>query len=250
MGEAPLVADLLVRWADAKMVGGVSEVTLLTPITPGPIPGEARTYEQRLRQELASVQQRVALGMPTPIGRVSAIHFARWLILRPEQYLQLSARFARFVAAAGGGTADEDAYRSWLFFTSNFDGDLKSYLRDFAIFLGPDVDRIWGNCEGYPEGGARDFEAYWNYAKRYQIPTDAFYNAYPGLTVARIHQLSFFKQRFDEFVARTRGADGRSIANLAELFDEFLRQNSAYSRDFPAIGGTFPTAEGIKGGRA
>jgi hypothetical protein len=237
-----MVADVLVRWAEAKMVGGVSEVTLLTPIRPGPIPGEGRSYEQRLRQELASVQQRVARGMPTPVGRISTIHFARWLILRPEQYLQLSACFAPFVAGAASGKADPGQYRSWLFFTSNFDGDLKSYLRDFAVFLAADVDRIWSNCEGYPASGAKDFEAYWSYAKRYQIPTDAFYNAYPGLSVARIHQLSFFKQHFDAFVARTRGPDGRSVANLAELFDEFLERNSAYTRDFPTSGGLFPDA--------
>lgn len=244
-----MVADVLLRWANSKMVGGVSEVTLLTPINLGPIPGEGRTYEQRLRQELASVQARVALGMPTPVGRISSIHFARWLILRPEQYLQLSASFAPFVATVANGAPDENRYRSWLFFTSNFDGDLKSYLRDFAVFLATDVDRIWGNCQGYPEGGARDFEAYWNYAKRYQIPTDAFYNAYPGLSVARIHQLSSFKQRFDEFVARTRGADGRSVANLAELFDEFLKRNSAYTRDFPAPGGVYPKASQITTGQ-
>ena len=216
------------RWAESKSVGGVSEVTLLTPINPGPIPGEGRTYEQRLRAALASVQRRIEQGVPTVIGSVPTIHFARWLILRPEQYLQLSEQ------------TPVPKHRSWLFFASNFDGDMKSYLRDFSVFLGRDVDRIWGNCEGYPKVGSRDFEEFWNYAKRYQIPTDAFYNAYPGLSVPRIHQLDRFKRKLDEFVARTRGADGRSVAGLAALFDEFLSENSAYPRDFPAIGGLYP----------
>ena len=72
-------------WAESKLVGGVSETTLFTPIKPGPIPGEGRTYEQRLRQALASVQGRVLQGVPTVIGAVPSIHYARWLILRPEQ---------------------------------------------------------------------------------------------------------------------------------------------------------------------
>ena len=67
------------------MVGGVTELTLFTPIKLGPIPGERRTYEERLRQELASVQRRVDMKLNTPISIIPTIHFARWLILRPEQ---------------------------------------------------------------------------------------------------------------------------------------------------------------------
>src|SRR5215469_1237523 len=193
-------------WASSKTVGGVTEVNLFTPIKLGLIPGEKRTYEERLYFELASIQRRVDQGLNTPIGVMPTIHFARWLILRPEQYLQ-GACFPDGAVPVldpypyeGGATVHEYRFRSWLFFASNFDGDLKAYLREFSDFLGQDVDRVWGNCEGYPEKGSRDFEAYWHYAKRFQILTDAFYNAYPGLTVPQIHRLSVFKARFDAFV--------------------------------------------------
>ena len=230
-------------WADSKMVGGVSELTLLTPITPGPIPGEIRTYEQRLRTELQSVQQRVNQRIPTVVGIIPTIHFARWLILRPEQYLQhLQQSEATLNGADGSDPEAKPHFRSWLLFCSAFDGDLRAYLRDFSVFVGSDVDRIWGNCEGYPVGGARDFEHYWNYAKRYQIPTDVFYNAYPGLSVPRIHELHVFRTRFDEFVARTRKPNGQTIEDVAALFDEFLKENCSYAQDFPSAGGIFPDA--------
>jgi hypothetical protein len=260
--------------AESRMIGGVSEVTLLTPIKPGLVKGQGQTYEQRLQRELDSVQRRVAQRIPTPIGVMPTIHFARWIILRPRQYLQYSdarpgeqelprGRAAPAKAESpreatgdrewGGGTgaapsadglagaqaAAQPAYRSWLLFTSNFDGDMKSYLRDFAVFLGDDVDRIWGNCEGWPAGGSRDFEHYWDYAKRHQIPTNAFYAAYPELSVPRIRQLERFKRAFDEFVASTRRPDGGSIADIASRFDEFLYQNAVYPSDFPQLGGTY-----------
>src|SRR5579864_1755603 len=145
----------MAHWVDSKLVGGVSEVTLLTPIKQGTVPGETRTYEQRLTEELASVQRRIAAGVPTPVGRMPTIHFARWLILLPGHYLYPD----------DPGKVAEYKFRSWLLFTSNFDGDLYNYLGDFAAFLADDVDRIWGNCEGYPPEGSRNFDAYWAYAK-------------------------------------------------------------------------------------
>jgi len=233
------------RWAQSKFVGGVTELTLLTPITPGPIPGQRRTYEERLRQELASIQRRVDRGLNTPISIIPTIHFAGWLILRPDQYLQ-GACFPQGspplldpYAPAGQSVTHDYRFRSWLFFTSYFDGDLKDYLREFSNFLGKDVDRVWGNCEDYPAGGSLDFEAFWQYAKRYEIPTDAVFNAYPGLTVPRIHQLKVFKERFAAFVRATRSADGRSIEGVGELLDRFIIENQAYTADFPAIGGTY-----------
>ena len=221
------------EWARSTSIGRATEVTLFTPITPGLVPGEGRTYEQRLASALESVQRRVLDFVPTPIGRMPTIHFARWLILRPAQYLQNSK-----VDPAN------PTLRSWLFFTSNFDGDVKDYLREFSVFLGDDVDRIWGNCEGWPEGGARSFETYWDYAKQHQIPTHAFYAAYPELTVGRIRQLQRFKRAFDAFVARTRQPDGSTIPEVAGLLNSFLAENSVYPTDFPHEGGIYARAEG------
>jgi hypothetical protein len=244
------------KWVTSKSVGGVSEVTLLTPIKKGLIPGELRTYEQRLEAELQLVQQRIDQGVPTPIGHLPTIHFARWLILRPIQYLycdkgQLYCDGEFTLRSQDRTPTDADARKvevdldtltSWLLFTSNFDGDMKTYLRDFSVVLGEDVDRIWDNCEGYPPGGARDFDAYWAYAKRYQLTTDAFSNAYPGLSVPRIHQLAVFKELFDAFVARTRGPDGRSVAGLPEAFDRFIAETATIPGGFPDAGGIYQIA--------
>lgn len=221
----------MAKWIDSKYVGGVSEVTLLTPIKRGLVPGELRTYEQRLRDQLKSVQGLIDRGYPTAVSRLPTIHFARWLILRPEQYLYYDNDKVK--------TDSEHPFTSWLLFMSNFDGDMKSYLRDFSVFLGEDVDRIWGNCEGYPPEGSRNFDAYWSYAKRHQLTTNAFYNAYPGLSVPRIHQLAVFKQLFDDFVAQTRGSDGRSIESLADAFDRFIAETAQFPTGFPDAGGIY-----------
>jgi len=42
------------EWARSTTLGGATEVTLLTPIMPGLVPGEKRTYEQRLAAALCA----------------------------------------------------------------------------------------------------------------------------------------------------------------------------------------------------
>jgi hypothetical protein len=217
------------KWVDSKFVGGVSEVTLLTPIKRGVVPGETRTYLQRLNDHLISVQHRIDTGVATPIGRLSTIHFARWQILMPDQYLFYDR----------DGKVKDYTYQAWLLFTSNFDGDMKTYLNDFSALIADDVDRVWSNCEGYPAEGAKDFDAYWAYAKRHQLTTQSFFNAYPGLTVPRIHELAAFRRLFDEFVAETRQPDGSSIEDLPAAFDRFLTRALAFPQNFPARGGVF-----------
>ena len=46
----------MAQWVESKTVGGVSEVTLLTPIRQGTVPGETRSYEQRLNFSLLAFQ--------------------------------------------------------------------------------------------------------------------------------------------------------------------------------------------------
>jgi Dyp-type peroxidase family len=157
----------------SKRVGVASEVTLITPIKFGRVPREYRTYRKRLEDVLDDLQWRESQGLPTPVGLLRQIHFARWVILdRP-------------------GSAGD------LLFTSNFDGDMKHYFRSFALQLTKDIDTVWENCEGYP--GAKDFEPLWQYVKRHQITTNTFYNAYPKVTMPQIQQLSALKAGVDEF---------------------------------------------------
>jgi hypothetical protein len=217
------------NWVDSKTIGGVSELALFTPIRQGSIPGETRSYEQRLTDELRGLRQRVEAGLANPIMRIRTIHFARWLILVPNQYLYLDK----------AGRAKDYRYHSWLLFTAYFDGDLKAYLDDFSAILAKDVDRIWGNCEGYPLEGSSNFDQFWAYAKHYQLTTLAFYNAYPGVSVPRVHELVDFRRMFDEFVAATRRPDGTSVEGIGAEFDRFLAKSLSFPQQFPARGGVF-----------
>ena len=164
------------KYPTSKRVGVASEVTLITPIKEGRVEGEYRTYRERLEEVLDDVQERELQGLPTPVGLLRQIHFARWVIL------------------------DVPGRAGNLLFTSNFDGEMKLYFRNFALELTSDIDRVWGNCEGYP--GAHDFDRLWRYVKEHQIETSLFYCAYPNLTMPQILRLDGLRKGFDEFVGK------------------------------------------------
>ncbi len=97
------------------------------------------------------------------LARVSTIHFARWVII--------------------------DGNRR-VFFASNYDGSLESYMDDFINKVAFGLNLVFSNGMAYPptdylvhRGALREHE-FKHYLHRRQVPTDVWYKAYPGLTTA------------------------------------------------------------------
>jgi hypothetical protein len=95
------------------------------------------------------------------LARVKTIHFARWVFLNG---------------------------RKQMFFASNYDGSLESYMDDFINKVGWGLNLLFSNGVGYPrtswliEGGASKEQKFEYYIFRHQLPVDVWYKAYPGLT--------------------------------------------------------------------
>ncbi|MDQ4132278.1 MAG: hypothetical protein M3179_03530 [Actinomycetota bacterium] len=99
------------------------------------------------------------------LAGIKTIHFARWTFI-------------------------DDSRR--LLFTSNYDGSLESYMDDFIDKVAWSLNAAFSNGVGYPRtrwligGGARDEEAFKNYIRNRQVPTQLWYSAYPDLTALNI----------------------------------------------------------------
>jgi hypothetical protein len=145
----------------SKTIGQVTELTLVADLKPGTGP--------TLKAALAAAQLN-----PSPmLAKLATIHFARWVLF------------------------DRDTR---LIFTSNFDGRLEDYLRDFSVQMPDDMDRAFGACVGYPEKGCRDFEAFQRFVDEHQVPTSLFYAAYGDLTVKTIYKAVRLKKLAEETV--------------------------------------------------
>lgn len=131
----------------------INEMTVITDLKPGWWP----LFAMRLVLGAVSLIARYGIR---PIGGIATIHFFRWVII-------------------------DDGKR--LLFTSNYDGSWENYLDEFVDKTWLAMDLVWGNCVGWPKGGARDIESFKAYVKAHQIDANAFYRAYPNDTVRNIN---------------------------------------------------------------
>ncbi len=101
------------------------------------------------------------------LTRVQTIHFARWVFLDGKQRL---------------------------FFASNYDGSLESYMDDFINKVAWGLNLVFSNGVGYPrtrwliQDGAKDEQKFKDYIRRHELATEVWYKAYPGLTAVDLER--------------------------------------------------------------
>ena len=101
------------------------------------------------------------------LTRVQTIHFARWIFV-------------------------DDRKR--LLFVSNYDGSAESYMDDFINKVAWGINLVFSNGMGYPptdwlvKRGARDEQKYKRTLRRHQLPSEVWYNAYPGLSAVDLQR--------------------------------------------------------------
>ncbi|MFF4739425.1 hypothetical protein ACFY2W_26605 [Streptomyces sp. NPDC001262] len=95
------------------------------------------------------------------LAGVKTIHFARWLFIDGKQRM---------------------------IFASNYDGSLESYMDDFIDKVAWGLNAVFSNGLGYPRvrwlvlDGARDEQAFKNYLRCHEVPTQVWYSAYDTST--------------------------------------------------------------------
>jgi hypothetical protein len=103
------------------------------------------------------------------LARVHTIHFARWVFL-------------------------DNKHR--MFFASNYDGSLESYMDDFINKVAFGLNVVFSNGIGYPASrwlildGAKDEQKFKYYIRRHELPTEIWYNAHWGLTATDLDRNS------------------------------------------------------------
>jgi hypothetical protein len=103
------------------------------------------------------------------LARVRTIHFARWVFLNDKKRV---------------------------FFASNYDGSLESYMDDFINKVGFGLNVVFCNGIGYPltrwllADGAKDEQNFKYFLRRHELPTEVWYNAHPSMTAAELERNS------------------------------------------------------------
>jgi hypothetical protein len=126
----------------------------------------------------------------SPLARLAATHFARWVIIEDVVY-------------QGGRQRRDNLKASRLLFTTNFDGPLDAYLEAMRTDLGDDTDAVWGHCAGYP--GRADAAAFAAYFRDHQAECALFFGAYGDRTVAQVRDDLARRTRLIEFAMAAQG---------------------------------------------
>ncbi|HEX4794548.1 MAG TPA: hypothetical protein VH370_12185 [Humisphaera sp.] len=105
-----------------------------------------------------------------------------------------------------------------LLFLSNFDGSWQNYLGDFIDKAAFGLNGVLSNCAGFPVTwflflkGVTDVEHYKAWARNANIPTQAWYTAYPTLDVKNINMNSTIR------LGLLKDMDEQAAADWLRLF--------------------------------
>ena len=94
------------------------------------------------------------------------IHFARWVIIRRDQWPDM-------------GQGKQRLSHDCMLFTSNFNGTWDQYIDAFSDGIPTGLDLFWDKNFKYP--GSIPITPFKNYIRNNQIDTDYYYNATPGI---------------------------------------------------------------------
>jgi hypothetical protein len=154
----------------------------------------------------ATLEDRIITNQFSAYGNIKPGPFRRWTITAVFLAIDYAARhvykrgflarvvtiqFARWVFL------DNDTR---VFFASNYDGSLESYMGDFINKVAWGLNIVFSNGLGYPRtnwlivGGAKDELTFKDYLRRHQLPTQVWYNAVRGVTAHDMERNSRIRQ--------------------------------------------------------
>jgi hypothetical protein len=110
----------------------------------------------------------IARGMPDRLMGLlglSLIHFARWVIIKPEQWPDL-------------GQGKQQIKNDYMLFCSNFNGTWDQYIDAFSDGIPNGLNLFWFSATKYPL--SIPVTPFKTYITHNQVTTDYYYNATPG----------------------------------------------------------------------
>lgn len=183
----------------SNIAGKAYAMNVVTPMRPG------RTWINRLLFMLTH-------ALPSTLGGLlglQLIHFARWVIIRRDQWPQLGQPKA---------TLNND----YVLFCSNFNGTWDQYIDAFADGIPGGLDLLWYSATKYPH--SIPITPFKNYIRANQIDTNYYYNATPGSAQRDIKLALKLAYDLRHIAAK---AHEMSDAELAGAYERLLIGNQA-----------------------
>ena len=162
----------------------------------------------------------VARAIPTTLAGLlglSIIHFARWVIIRRDQWPDL-------------GQGKQRLENDYMLFCSNFNGTWDQYIDAFSDAIPGGLDLLWYCSTSYPH--SIPISPFKSYIRANQIDTDYYYNSVPGAAQRDIKAALRIRRAILDLAAKQAAlspADFRKayVASLVEVQNDLGYQGDA-----------------------
>lgn len=151
---------------------------------------------------IAGKRPSTTLGLQT----LSLIHYARWVVLKPDQFPCVSEKQPR----------EELKYNYMLFF-SNFNGSWDQYVDSFSSAIPKGLDMFWILNIKYPR--SVPMLPFHRYITSNQIWTDHYYNAYPMAASNDVKSAQRVRNGLLGFIADTKNS---SASDFQQKYNKLL----------------------------
>jgi hypothetical protein len=132
---------------------------------------------------------------------LSLIHFARWVIVKPQDWPDL-------------GQGKENLENDYMLFCSNFNGTWDQYIDAFSDGIPSGLDLFWYSATKYPKSiPITPFKTYITFN---QIQTDYYYNATPGAAQRDIKTSLLI---YDQILTLARQHESLSPEDFKKAYD-------------------------------
>lgn len=178
----------MAREVSSKNIDGIADLVVIAPIKEGFINAyENVTFATRLRI-VAEALNRIRVSAREHEAQVPFSDVTeRILTLLDFRIGVLDKKLFSLEQAEPGGQADGDKFalksRRYLYLTATFDTAWEPYMRLIWDPLGPFLDLIFCNCEGYVTAGDNSCEAFLDWVSANQMDSAIFY-ATTGNTIS------------------------------------------------------------------
>jgi len=136
--------------------------------------------KQQLQSLLRVIDSNVATNELVPFGKLTSIHFARFVVLDAG------------IDAKGGSIPDR------LAFTTNYDQPYDGHLQQMVNLAGPGLWQIFALTEGFPPGGF-DSTTLLRYFQSHSRKTETFYVGVGYRSVQQIHNENLLRTSIETF---------------------------------------------------
>ena len=148
--------------------------------------------------------EKMPLDEKSPLAKVPNTYLCRFYVLDDVIY--------------EGKPAKVDHLKSsYLVFTSDFHGDLESYLRGMWEHAGETVGQLWQYCVGFK--GINSADDFIDYIKKVQLKTTFFFNGSTDESLAEQLKSLYLKQEFSKFAFEHQSSTPQQ---LQQAFAQFV----------------------------